>query len=184
MDQDSKKTILIVIWCVAAALLVIGGAWAWYSMSQYKTYRNAEYKFIVKYPSEWKMMEHYQGTAVTFVKPKQTALDVFQPNVNITIQEVPAKIATLKSFSETITKQMTVVFKKSIVIKEDKDVIFGGRPGHRLVVDAPKPSNLRMMFVWTIKGPFAYLFTFMGQGKQYQDLMPTIDQMTKSFAFK
>jgi hypothetical protein len=184
MDQGAKRTTLIILWCFATAILIAGAVWWGVKFSKTASYHNSQYGFSVQYPRQWQKMEHYQGTAVAFIRPKQTALDIFQPNVNITIQEVPDQIATLSSFSSTITKQMNVVFKKNISIKEDKDVEFAKRKGHILIVDAPNPSHLKMLFVWTMKGDFAYLLTFMAQTTQYQELLPTINAMIKSFELK
>ena len=184
MQQETKRTLLITLWWSAAGVLAAGALWWWFFFSQFAFYHDNEYKFSVKYLKSWEKIEHSQGTAVIFRRPKETALDIFEPNVNITVQEVPAKIATLSSFSETITKQMTVVFKKNIHILEDKNFTFAHRGGHRLILEAPKPDNLKLMFVWTIKGPFAYIFTFIAKTDQYKALSPNIDQMIESFEFQ
>ncbi|MBF0490966.1 MAG: hypothetical protein HQL15_10250 [Candidatus Omnitrophica bacterium] len=184
MEQESKKTMLIVIWCSAAVLLLGGALWGWFYLSQFSSYHDKQYNFTLKYPVKWEKMEKFQGTAVTLRRPKQTALDTFQPNVNITVQEVPGKIATLASFSEAIMKQMKAVFKTNVIVLEDKSCTFADRPAHLLVLAAPKPSNLKLRFVWTIKGSFAYIFTFIAQGNQYNELVPTIKGMVDSFELK
>ena len=184
MEQNTKKIILIVIATLAGILLVAGAVWLWIYYVPYDTYENSQFKFQVKYPREWQKAEGYAGSVVTFVRPKQTALDVVQPNFNISVQEVPAHIATLKSFSETITKQMIAIFDKNMQIVEDKDFTFGNRQGHRLIIDAPQPQNMKAIFVWTIKGSLAYIFTYMSKIDQYKELAPTVNQMVSSFEFK
>ncbi len=181
MKQETKKKILMSLLVLLALVFAAGVGWLIYYMSQVKEYKDSEHKFSIVYPSKWEKNERYLGTAVAFVRPKQTALDVFSPNVNISVQDVPDEIATLKSFSETITKQMTTVFQKNITIVKDQDMDFGGRKGHILVVNAPQPQNLKSIFVWTIKGSKGYIFTFMSRIDQYKEVEPLVDRMIHSF---
>jgi hypothetical protein len=184
MEQQTKKIILIVLWSLGALLLLAGIFLAWAFFSQFKTFEDKPLGFKIKYPSQWQRIDGYQGTVVAFVKPKKTALDVFQPNVNITVQEVPVHLGTLGSFSETVTKQMLAVFGKSINVVEDKSFFFGERLGHRLILEAQKPDNLKMMVVWTLKDSMGYIFTFLAREDQYKELIPLIDLMVDSFQFK
>ena len=186
MEQETKKTILIVLWCVAAAVLVAGAVWLWMYFAPFSSYHSKQYRFSMIYPNQWKMMDGnpQAGLAIVFVRPKETALDVLQPNVNITLQDVPDKFATIESFSTLITKQMTNYFKTTIKVIQDKDYTFARRKGHCLVIAVPKPEDYRMIFVWTIKGSYAYIFTFMCKGNQYEKLLPTVKRMINSFEFK
>jgi hypothetical protein len=184
MNQNIKKRILIMTWSLAALILAVGTAWWWINYSQFAAFEDKQYKFTVVYPTKWKKIEHFQGTAVTFVRPKKTALDIFQPNVNITVQEVPEHLATLTTFSETITKQMTAVFGENIIISTDKDVRFANRPAHQMVFEAAKPNDVKLMITWTIKGSFAYIFTFVGQHAQYKEVFPAVQKMMNSFELK
>lgn len=184
MKEAERKIILVALWGLMGGIFAAGVLWLYFYFIQFSPYHNSQFHFSLRYPSFWKKMEGFQGTAVTFVRPKESALELFQPNVNITVQEVPDQIATLGSFSKTITKQMTVVFKKHINILEDKDCTFADWHGHRLILEAPKPDSLKAMFVWTIKGSFAYIFTFMARTEQYKKLILTVDEMVKSFKLK
>lgn len=182
MKQETKRIALVTLWCLAAVVLLVGVGWIGYYFYQFPTYHNNQYRLSVKYPRDWQKMEQVGGVVVAFVRPKQTAMDIFEPNFNITVQEAPDKIATLTSFSETITKQMKAVFKKTINILEDKECTFANRRGHRLVLLA-SPDNIKAEFVWTIKGSLAYIFTFMAREKQFKELSPAIDAIVESFKF-
>ncbi len=184
MEQAKKKIILVVILCATVLVLIAGSIWLWIFLSQFSSYHNRQYGFNLSYPVKWEKTDDYKGIAVAFIRPKQTALDTFQPNINITVQNVPAHIATLSSFSETITKQMTAVFEKNMKILEDKNCKFAKRPGHRLVVAETDSSHLKIIFVWTIKGSEAYVFTFMAEDKQYDELFPIIKRMIDTFELK
>ena len=184
MKQETKSLILKILLGALAVVFLAAVGWFVYHLMQFKTYHDNQFKFSIKYPSSWLMKEGHLGTAVTFVRPKQSGLDVFEPNANITVQEVPDEIATLSSFSATITKQMTAVFKTNIKIVEDKSYTFGNRQGHVLIIDAPNPQNLRAVFVWTIKGSMGYILTFISRLDQYPSLSPTLKEMIQSFEFK
>ena len=184
MEQKTKRTLLVILWWAAAVVLLVGLGLVGYYFYQFSVYNDSQYHFSLKYPRTWNVMQGFQGTAVTFVRPKQTALDLFQPTANVSIVEVPDHIATLSSFSETITKQMTAVFKKHITILEDKDCTFAKRLGHRLIIDAPEPDHLKAFFIWTIKDSIAYIFTFMARTDQLKELSFSADQMISSFEFK
>ena len=184
MKPETKKFILMTLWGIMAVVLIAAIAWFVHYLLQFKTYQNSQYHFSVAYPKGWLMQEGYAGTVVTFARPKQTALSVFEPNANITVQEVPATTATLASFSAIIIKQMTAVFEKNIEIIEDKDFTFGNRGGHRLIIEAAKPQQLKAVFVWVMKGSFAYIFTYMSRIDQYDAMLPTLNRMVQSFEFK
>ena len=152
---------------------------------QFAGYQNSSYRFSLRYPKNWQVIESPQpGVAVVFLSPKETALDVFRENINITIQPVPDEIASIKTFSRTIVEQMTAVFKTNIKIIEDKPVTFGSRTGHRLVFEAPKPDNLKAVVVWTIRRDQAYILTFMTTMRKYPQSSSKVEEALKSFQLK
>ncbi len=185
MQAQTKKTILITLAAIAAALLLAAVGWFVYFNSQFGSYNDAQHHFAVKYPSAWKFIKSPQASvAVVFQSPKENALDILQENVNITVQAVPPHLASLQSFSDKIYQQMTVVFKQNIKVVENVAVNFGGRQGRRMVFEAPKPDNLKMVVVWTIKGDQAYIFTYLGLIKTYPQYGPLVEEMVKSFKLK
>ncbi len=184
MKPETKKLILMAIWGTMAVVLLAAIAWFVYYLLEFKTFESRQHHFSITYPKDWLKQEGYAGTVVTFARRKQTALSLFEPNANVTVQEVPDQIATLSSFSAVITKQMTAVFDKNMNIIEDKDFSFGNRLGHRLIVEAPKPQQLKAVFIWVLKGSSAYIFTYMCRMDQYNELLPTMNRMVKSFEFK
>lgn len=181
MDQDKKKNTLIIIWSVAAAVFVAALAWLIIYLVNNPTYHNKQYRFSLVYPGKWKKFENFHGAPVAFIRPKKTALDTFEVNVNVSVQEVPDERATLAAFSETILKQMTAVFGPNMVVLADKDIRFAERTGHQLIIEGADPVDMKMMFIWTIKGSFAYILTFAAQQKQYKEEWPRIKKMIDSF---
>lgn len=182
MNVQTKKNILIAVGVAAALVMAAGIALIVYHAGQFADYQNSSYKFSVSYPSKWQVIESPQpGVAVVFLSPKETALDVFRENINITIQPVPDEIASIKTFSRTITEQMKAVFSANIEIIEDKPFTFGGRTGHRLVFEAPKPDNLKAVVVWAIRRDQAYILTFLTTIRKYPQSSPKVEEALKSF---
>lgn len=185
MNTQVKKNILIAVGVMAALVMVAGAVLIVYNAGQFADYQNSSYRFFVRYPKNWQVIESPQpGVAVVFLSPKETALDVFRENINITVQSVPDEIASIKTFSRTIIEQMRAVFKTNIKIIEDKPVAFGGRTGHRLVFEAPKPDNLKAVVVWTIRRDQAYILTFMTIIRKYPKSSSKVEEVLKSFRLK
>ena len=185
MDNKAKKNILIAVGIVAAMAMMAGIVLIIYKAGQFADYQNSVYQFFVRYPKNWQVIEGPQpGVAVVFLSPKETALDVFRENINITVQPVPDEIASIKTFSRTITEQMKAVFSANIKIIEDKPVTFGGRRGQRLVFEAPNPDNLKAVVVWTIRRDQAYILTFMTTIRKYPQSSFKVEEALKSFQLK
>jgi len=178
----TKKTILIAIAITAGVLLLFAILWFLNFTGQFHLYRDKAYGFSIKFPKHWQVISHPQpGGAVVFVSPKETAMDAFQENVNIAVQDVPPGIATLKTFSDQILLQMSKVFT-NLKVTESKAITFGGRSGYRVLFAAEKPDAIRILNVWTIKsGSTAYILTYMAAARQYKAYLPLVEEMIKSF---
>ena len=182
MEQAVKKKILIALAAMGGALLL--GAALWYLMfiGQFRLFHDRTYGFDIKYPGSWEVVRAPKpGVAAAFVSPKENALDVFRENVNITVEDVPAEIATLQDFSDKIILQMTKVFK-NIKVRESRPFMFGERKGRRVVFTADKPDAITILNVWTIKGAGkSYILTYMAMSRKYQKYLGLVEVMVQSF---
>ncbi len=184
VGQATKKKLLIGIVSVAGALLLAVAVWFLLYTLQFGVYKDNTYRFSIKYPKKWQMTKTPQpGVAVIFVTPKESVLDVFQENVNITVEDVPPDIATLKSFSDKVIAQMTAVFG-NIKAQESKAAEFGNRRGYRVLFTTEKPDKMNILTTWTIKGGRAYILMYMAAGKKYETYRPYVEDMIKSFEFR
>ena len=181
MEASTKKKILIAIAATAGFLLLAALGVFLYYLAQFSVYQDDQYKFSIKYPKGWKEIIHPKETvAVVFLRPKDTSFDTVQENFNVTVQEVPADIFNLAAFSAKIKAQMTAVFGQSINIVEDKDIKWGWREGHQMIIEAPKPDNLVMVNAWVISGGQAYILTFLGDISKYPHDSILINEMIRS----
>jgi hypothetical protein len=181
----TKKNILIIIASVAGVLLLIAGGWLIYFFSQFASYSDPALGFTIKYPAAWQVVKApRQEVAVVFVSAKENALDLFQENINVSIQAVPGERASLKTFSDIIISQMNTVFRSSIKIVENKPIEFGAQRGQYLMFEAPKPDALSIIVAWTIKSDRAYIVTFMGKTKNFNASRQLFVESIKSFRLK
>ena len=181
MEQRHKKAILIGVCAAAGAGMLWGLAW----LGKFDVYKDKTYGFSIEYPRRWqKVVAPQPGAAVVFVSPKENPQDRFQENVNITVQNVPAEIATLEDFSDRAVLQMTKVFK-NIKVAETKDITFGQRRGRQVVFVAEKPDAITILTVWALKGADkAYILTYMAATRSYSTYLPLVQEMIRSFELK
>ena len=184
MEQKTKKIILISIAAVAGTLLLAALVFYVFFQSQFTVYQDTTHGFSVKYPKDWqKLVAPQPGAAVVFISPKETALDVFLENVNISIEPLPEGISNVQGLSEQIILQMTQVFG-NMQITGKKAVTFGGRKGYAMVFAVEKPRAMRILNVLTVIGAKnAYVFTYMSMGNRYKTYLPLVTEMIRSFRF-
>lgn len=181
MEASVKKTILISIVSALGFLLLLALGYLMYFYTQFSVYHDYQYKFSIKYPKTWAVMAHpKKGVAVIFMRPKDTALDTLQENFNVTIQPVPDELLNLAAFSETVKKQMSTVFGKSINIVVDEPRHWGWREGHEIAIEAPSPDHLKMVNAWVLRSNQAYILTFLGDMNKYMQDFFVVNEMIRS----
>ena len=185
MKTQTTKNILIAVGAAALLVMITAAGWIVYNAIQFTDYNDPAYRFFVRYPAEWQVIKSPQaGVAVVFLSPKESALDVFRENINVTVQPVPDDIASIKTFSRTITEQMKAVFQTNINILEDRPFVFGGRTGHRMVFEAPQPDRLKAMVVWVIRKDQAYILTYITTLRKYPQSSSKVEEVIRSFQLK
>ena len=182
MQQATKKKLLLGLAAAGGMLLCAAVLWYFVFISQFSVYYDKTYGFDIQYPVGWQVIRSPNPkVAVVFLSPKENALDVFRENVNITVEDVPAEIATLQDFSDKIILQMTKVFK-NIKVRESRPFVFGERKGRRVVFTADKPDAITILNVWTIKGAGkSYILTYMAMTRKYPKYLRLVEAMIQSF---
>lgn len=185
LTPQRKKWLLIGLSSLAALIfLTLAGLWVW-DAARYGKYVHDKHGISVKYPRAWEIKHNVQGALVAFVSPKETALDIFQENVSIVVEDVSPALVTLEEFSDKAIQQMKAVFKTSIHIVESKPVKVGHYDAHRFVIEGNTPGEeLRMMNIWLLKGRKSVIFTgivFLSDEEKY---WPVVERMADSFHVK
>jgi hypothetical protein len=137
-----------------------------------KKHVNKKDGYSMKYPVKWKKYDNYNGTSVTFVAQKNTALDTFNENVNIVVQDLSRRPLSLNKYTEVAVGQMKAIFKDSIEILEAESRRFGGKNGFLFSYKGKLPDGGAAFYAihyWTIKDDIAYQFTYMALEAEADD---------------
>lgn len=176
---------LFVISSIAGLGLILIGfvLWKQYSEQGFRTYRSQG--FQLKYPATWSVSENLDGVAVLFSSPLENDLDFFKENVNIVVQPVPKELKRFEQYNDLALRQMRAVFENNMVIIENRDLIWNGNQGHKLVYIGKSPeSDLKLMHYWTIEKGLAYQFTYTALATKFDEYIEKVNVMVKSFRLR
>ena len=126
---------------VIAALAIIFVIWLSGFGRGYRRFVDPKGGFTMSYPARWEKMVGANGTAVLFLSPPSTPLDIYRENVNIVVQDTSRNPLELKDYSELAVTQMKAVFKSNLSVIEDKSVWFAGQPGHKFMYIGYSPDQ-------------------------------------------
>ena len=139
-------------------------------------YKNPQNKIKIKYPKTWKVIENKDGAAAIFISPKETALDAYQENLSIVIQNLPQSLMPLRQYSKEAVNQITQTLKNIQVVRNEETSL-SGSPAYRFEYIIKLNFNLKITHVWTIINNKTYQLTFgcdMDHCKDYDDFASTM----------
>ena len=172
---------------IATIGLVLVSAVGWFYLKQFRTisYENSRYGFALKYPAVWSFAENLGGAAAVFVSPKEHALDIFQENVNIVVQDISQNPLGLDQYTATAITQMQAVFGTNLEILDSSPTLIDGREGHQFGFIGKGPDgNFQYLCRWTIVGTSAYQITYTAMESGYPKLLPQAERMMRSFKIR
>jgi len=186
MDRRTKQHVSIVAMALLGVTLISGVLWYVGQENRFKTYEDKQKRFSLKYPADWSIEEGKQGTAAIFLSQQENDLDYFRENVNIVVQFLDQnKPKQLNKYSKDAIDQMKMVFGEGMIIVDSGQVFFAGQTGYKAVFVLESPQmKMKYMSVWTIKGEYAYQFTYTTLLSQYDLYYPKVKKMIKSFRIK
>lgn len=157
----------------------------------YTDYTNPRYHFSMQYPSSWTVIDQVTPPVmVQFASPKSSEVDDITENVNIVYFDLSRKrYKDLNSFSKTTVDQLVGTFGDQMTVQDSRSINFGGLPGYRLsYVGHPAPGDpnrgqLKYLHVWTVRGDYAYIFTYAGEKTEFNENLQYVEQMIASFQF-
>ena len=179
MDPKLKKILFISNLSTIALILVGFGIWWYIFNSQFAAIENDAYGIKMKYPRGWQAVKNYEGTALAFVSPKESPMDVFKENVNVVVQDMSAHPMELKEFVDTSINQMSKVFKNIIVV-ESKPTKAANINAQKIVFEAQEPDQLKIMVVCFLQDNKAYIITYAARSFKYDYYYNLVDTMVKS----
>ncbi len=165
--------------------LIIIGILSLIKVTEYAVYKDAGYGIQIKYPTYWALYDKPEGGAiVAFVVPKEPGMDVFVPNVNVTMNDLSGTFTTQDQFSKTIIRQVTKTFAPYIKVLESKRIKLAGRPGYRFVYAGQIEGNdnpMQYLHAWVVDGDRAYIITYAALKGDFKKHHGIVRAMMKSF---
>ena len=147
--------------------------------SRFATYEEKGYGIKIKYPKDWARKENQVGTVVVFISPKENAIDPFQENFNIVVQDVATGM-DLKQYTATAILQMKTVFN-NVILSDPAPVRVAGRDGMKLEYIVKAEFDLKVIHEWMLKDNHAYQLTFIADKDHFEQYWPTVQTMLNSF---
>jgi len=182
MSERKKQNLIISIITIAGILLLIIAGFFYKQESRTYKYHNEKYGFFIKYPTTWSFAESKGGHAVIFYSALDNELDVFKESVNIVVQDLSSNPVKLNEYSKIAVRQMEVVFKENMIIRESGPTILAKQVGYKFVFFGKGDKNdLQYMSVWTIVDETAYQVTYTALASQYDRYLPKVKRMIRSF---
>ncbi len=183
MEAAKKKKILFWIAITVGCGILIVVLWYLSFIGQFHRYRDDMYKFTIRFPREWQYAVHPQpgGGAFAVYRPYHRGEEGFRETVNITVQPLPANIATIRDLTNTVEAQMKAVFN-NLKVDQSVPILFGERRGWMVIFSVEKPDAVKIMTVWTIRdAEKAYILTYMARTENYSKYLPLVEYMIKTF---
>ena len=185
-DRKKQARLISILIGLCVLLIVAVLVLAFGKKFFFKRYTHAEPDFTMVYPYDWTYKENVMNTPVIFFSPKDNALDFFQENLSVVVQNPSSRSAGLKGYSDTAIKQVKAVFQDQIEILADEDTDLAGLPAHTFEYLAKAPQfTFHTLHVWTIDGNnTAYQLTYTALDSSYEKYRPQAQKMINSFKLK
>ena len=186
MNKRQKLTLIFSILAFIGISLSSWALWTWSKQYRFSSYKNIAFGFSLKYPPSWALKENALGVVVAFISPPESALDIYQENVNIVIQDLPPeKKISLEDYSALAIKQLHAVFGQNITILESKPTYFLGKPAYKLVYFGKGvEADLKWMHVCRIIDSRAIQFTYSALSSRFDQYLSSVEKMISSFRLK
>lgn len=171
----------------AVAFLTLRG-----QVTPLEIYHDPQYHFSLKYPQGWTVTSRPEnGAALVSFVPPVTPGDRFAENVNITLLDLARepRLTDLDVFTKETTRQLLGVFGKYVNVYDARKIRMGGLPAYRLAYvthNETRATNQKMKYLhaWTLKGRLAFILTFVGESRQFDEYVKHVDRMIKTFRFE
>lgn len=145
-----------------------------------KTYTNDKFKISIGYPADWKVIDNYMNTIVSFVSPLAGSADALTENVNILVQDAEGN--SLASSTHAALNELDSLENFKLI--SSADTVIDKRPGKAITYSAGRDPHLQFKQVWTIVNGKLYIFTFAAGGNAFRDYVKIFDKMLGTITLK
>lgn len=187
LPKRTQLSILFGFLMSLGAILLVMAILASVRVTHYRTYKNTQYKFIMKFPAHWSIIPRpKEGALVIFLAPKTSPLDIGMPNVSVTLFPLSKeKFFNFDVFTKETMRQIHGLYEDMMIVLESKPVKVGPRRGYRFaymgnVKGVTNPAYF--MHVWFFRENTAYIITYSARKQDYRRHLRAVNAMINSFA--
>ena len=141
--------------------------------------------YRITYPADWRADESGEyGTAFIIYSPKDAEDDMFNENINLTIQDLTGYNLNFEAYVDISLEQIENMMMDSELISSETTMAHG-RQYHKVLYTS-KQENFKLMFeqyFWVI-GTNAYLLTFTCEASKFASYQELSEQVMNSFVLK
>ncbi|MFM2314296.1 MAG: hypothetical protein RLZZ04_3572 [Cyanobacteriota bacterium] len=144
-------------------------------------YANYNQGFRVDYPQNWSKenRDDFWATGVVFSSPLENDADQFKEQVSVLVEDLPQKLALAEYTEQSLAeiKQLS-----DPTIGKAQSITLGTNEGRQIIYHGEENGNtVQRMQTWSVNGNRAYVITYTAIPESYDDYLPTVEKMIKSF---
>jgi eukaryotic-like serine/threonine-protein kinase len=144
-------------------------------------YANYNQGFRVDYPQNWSKenRDDFWATGVVFSSPLENDADQFKEQVSVLVEDLPQNLALAE-----YTKQSLLEIKQlsDPTIGAAQNITLGSNEGRQIIYHGEENGHIvQRMQTWSVNGSRAYVITYTAIPESYDDYLPTVEKMIKSF---
>ncbi len=144
-----------------------------------KTYKNEAHGITLGYPANWKVIENYMNTVVSFVSPLADVHDTLTENVNILVEDAEDSLA---ESTRSALEELQNLERFKLVSSED--IILDSLPGKAVSYTAGASPPLKFKQVWTVRNGKLIIFTFASASDAFREYVKIFDKMVSTVSFQ
>jgi serine/threonine-protein kinase len=186
-SRSKKPKILFPLILGLLAMLVAFGGWIWIKQRgerpevEMSLYENYNQGFRVDYPQSWakQSRDDFWATGAVFFSPLENDQDQFKEQVSVLVENLPKDLA-LSKYTEQSLSEIKQLSDPSV--GNAQKITLGTNEGRQVVYRGEENgSPVQRMQTWSVNGDRAYVITYTAIPESYDDYLPTVEKMIKSF---
>ncbi len=172
-----------------AVTVLIGSIGAWLLFAQRTSepeiqlslYENINQGFKVDYPQVWSKQnrDDFFATGVVFFSPLEDDSDKFKERVSVLVENLSSDMSLAQYTDESIAE---IERLSDPNVGQAREINLGAEEARQVVYSGHENGKpVKRMQTWSVKNERAYIITYTARPDSYDQYLPTIEKMIKSF---
>lgn len=149
--------------------------------SEFTTYTNTEHSFEMKYPSSYELKENQHWAVLSFLAKREGETDMFQENLNLIVQDLTESPMTLDEYSKLSLEQVETLLENWKIAKKESVKLDWMEAYMVIYTWKYNWYDLKWKQIWTIIDSKAYIISYTGEEKSFDDYIVSMDKIIESF---